>query len=392
MSEISARETSAASQVSVRRFLARTSQLFGVGGFLLLALAFFAVSADNFFTPANTVNVLSTISVLGIVAIGQTFVLVSGGFDLSVSGTVPLGGIVFTVVSNAGNGVLVATLAAVAVGLAVGALNAFIINVVRINPLVTTLATLSIFSGLAFVVSGGLTIPVLDPDAGPMGDRLGGTPIYVWVLITLALIGWLVLRYTVYGRSLYALGGNAEASRLAGLRTQALTASVYTLSGGLAGFAGVMLAQQLLAGSPAVGQQAALVSITSVILGGASLTGGTGGVPGTMLGVLLLGVVANGMAIMQVPAFYQTIATGVMLLLAVGLGRIRAVIEAASLRQGESIGEGQEKKDMSESETNTHLKAMEEETQSGMSFTSDVEVGGQRVPHGDTGEKDDEWT
>lgn len=390
MSEGSAaRDSSAASQVSVRSFLARTSQLFGVGGFLLLALAFFALSAENFFTPANTVNVLSTISVLGIVAIGQTFVLVSGGFDLSVSGTVPLGGIVFTVVSNAGNGVLVATLAAVAVGLAVGALNAFIINVVRINPLVTTLATLSIFSGLAFVVSGGLTIPVLDPNAGLMRDRIGGTPIFVFVLITLALIGWLILRYTVYGRSLYALGGNAEASRLAGLRTQALTASVYTLSGGMAGFAGVMLAQQLLAGSPAVGQQAALVSITAVILGGASLTGGTGGVPGTMLGVLLLGVVANGMAIMQVPAFYQTIATGVMLLLAVGLGRMRAVIERASLRQAESFGEGQEKKDLSDWETNTHLKTMEE-TQPGMSSTSDVEVGGQRVPHRDRGESDGE--
>ncbi|HUP16052.1 MAG TPA: ABC transporter permease [Acidimicrobiia bacterium] len=374
-------------QFHVSGFLARTSQLFGVGGFLLLALAFFAISADNFFTPANTVNVLSTISVLGIVAIGQTFVLVSGGFDLSVSGTVPLGGIVFTVVSNAGHGVLVATLAAVAVGLAVGALNAFVINVVGINPLVTTLATLSIFAGFAFVLSGGLTIPVQDLNAGPMGDRLGGMPIYVWVLIAVAIVGWLTLRYTVYGRSLYAMGGNAEAARLAGLRTQALTASVYTLSGGMASFAGVMLAQQLLAGSPAVGGQAALVSITAVILGGASLTGGTGGVPGTILGVLLLGVVANGMAIMQVPAFYQQIATGVMLLLAVGLGRIRAVIERASLREVDSSKPGPDEKELRERETNEHLNTREGITPR-KSPTSDVEVGGQRVPHRDGGEND----
>jgi len=378
---------SSGKQFHVSGFLARTSQLFGVGGFLLLALAFFALSADNFFTPANTVNVLSTISVLGIVSIGQTFVLVSGGFDLSVSGTVPLGGIVFTVVSNAGHGVLVATLAAVAVGLAVGALNAFIINVIRINPLVTTLATLSIFVGFAFVLSGGLTIPVQDLNAGPMGDRLGGMPIYVWVLIAVALVGWLILRYTVYGRSLYAMGGNAEAARLAGLRTQALTASVYTLSGGMASFAGVMLAQQLLAGSPAVGGQAALISITAVILGGASLTGGTGGVPGTMLGVLLLGVVANGMAIMQVPAFYQQIATGVMLLLAVGLGRIRAVIERASLREVDSSKPGPDEKELRELETNEHLNAREG-MPPGMSPTSDVEVGGQRVPQRDEGEND----
>lgn len=307
------------------------SQLLGVGGFFCLAIVFFALMAPNFLTTTNMVNVLSAVSVLGVVAIGQTFVLISGGFDLSVSGTLPLGGIVFTVAVNAGQPVPVAMLVAVLVGVLVGGFNAFVVTKVGINPLITTLATWQVFLGLGFVVSGGLTIPVQNPSAGPLASRVGGMPLFVWVLLFLATSAWFVLRFTTFGRRIYTLGGNPEAARLAGLRTARLTASVYVLSGAAASFAGVILAQQLLAGAPTVGGDAALLSITAVILGGAALTGGTGGIPGTILGVLLLGVVANGMAIMQVPSFYQTIATGFMLLLAVGLGRIRMVVERTAL-------------------------------------------------------------
>lgn len=318
--------------VGLRRSAAQGAQMLGVGGFYVLVLVFFTISTSEFLTSSNSVNILSTVSVIGVVALGQALVLISGGFDLSVSGTVPLGGIVYVAASNAGHSVIASVVAAVLAGVAVGTVNGLIITKIGINPLVTTLATLSITGGLAFTVSGGLTIALENPSAAPLGNEVAGMPLYVWTLIVLSIVSFLVLRYTVFGRMLYSLGGNREAARLAGLRVDALTVSVYVLSAGLASFAGVMQAQQLLAGAPTVGGDAALSSIAAVILGGASLTGGTGGIPGTLLGVLILGTVANGMALMQVPAFYQQIATGVILLLAVGLGQLRGVLERAVLR------------------------------------------------------------
>jgi ribose transport system permease protein len=309
------------------RAAAQATQLLGVGGFYLLLIVFFAVKATNFFTTANAVNIFSNVAILGVVALGQAIVLISGGFDLSVSGTVPLGGIIYVEMANHGHGVVLSALVAVSAGLVVGVCNGLIVTVLGINPLITTLATVSITGGLAFTVSNGLTVTLNNPAAAPLGNDLWGMPRYVWTMFLLAVIVFIVLRYTTYGRMLYSVGGNREATRLAGVRVNAMTISVYVVSGVLSSFAGVMLAQQLLAGAPTVGTTEGLQSITAVILGGASLSGGTGGIPGTLLGVLVIGTVSNGLALLQVPTFYQQIATGGILLLAVGLGRMRALVE-----------------------------------------------------------------
>jgi ribose transport system permease protein len=309
------------------RAAAQATQLLGVGGFYVVLVAFFAVKATNFFTTPNAVNIFSNVAILGVVALGQAIVLISGGFDLSVSGTVPLGGIIYVEMANHGHGLVISALIAVSAGLAVGLCNGLIITVLGINPLITTLATVSVTGGLAFSVSNGLTVTLNDLADAPLGDDLWGMPRYVWTMFALAVVVFIVLRYTTYGRMLYSVGGNREATRLAGVRVNAITISVYVVSGALASFAGVMLAQQLLAGAPSVGTTMGLQSITAVILGGASLSGGTGGIPGTLLGVMVIGTVSNGLALLQVPTFYQQIATGVILLLAVGLGRVRGLVE-----------------------------------------------------------------
>lgn len=306
-------------------------RLVGVGGFLLIVVVVFSILAPNFATGRNAINVLSTVAVLGIVSIGQTYVLIAGGFDLSVSGTVPLGAIVYTLAVNSGWTVSGATFAALLVGAGVGVINAGLISRVGINALITTLGTLAIAQGMAFVLSGGLTIPMEDFSAAPVINKALGMPIYVWMLVGVSLVAFLVLRLTSYGRMLYALGGNPEAAGLAGLRVNALTTSVYVICGALAGFAGSILAQQFLAGAPNVGQNASLGSITAVILGGASIMGGKGGIGGTLLGVLLLGTVANGLAIMHIPNFYQQIATGFLLIAAVSFSSLREAIERAVL-------------------------------------------------------------
>jgi ribose transport system permease protein len=307
------------------RLLMSGMQALGLGGFYFLVLVFFSVEAPHFFSFSNSVNILSNVSVIGVVTLGQALVLIAGGFDLSVAGTVPLGSVIFTILINRHFNIGEAWLGAVAAGGLIGLGNGLIITRIGINALVTTLGTLSITAGLAYVVTNGQTVPFDNLDNGPIDNVVLGMPLYVWTWIAMNVVVFVLLRLTVFGRMIYAIGGNREASRLAGVRVDLVTTLVYVISGALGAFSGVMVAQQLLAGAPTVGSSAALTSIAAVILGGAALTGGVGGVPGTIVGVLVLGTVANGMALMQVPAFYQQIATGSILLLAVGFGRLRAL-------------------------------------------------------------------
>ena len=309
------------------RWQSTQAQFFGIGAFYVAIVIFFALTSDYFFSYSNALNILTNVTVIGIVALGQTLAIVSGGFDLSVSGVVPLGAVTFVIFGNAEMATPAAMLLAVLVGAVVGVCNGLIVTKVGINPLIATLGTLSITAGLAYALSNGVTIPMKNIEVGVLAERTyGRVPYYVVTLIGLSLVIWFAMRFTVIGRRIYAIGGNREASRLAGLRVDEITIAIYATCAGLAAFAGVVVSSQLLAGSATVGSDAALTSIASVILGGAALFGGVGGVGGTLLGVLVLGTIANGMALLMVPAFYQQIATGVILLLAVGFGRFRAVM------------------------------------------------------------------
>ena len=301
-------------------------QTFGLTTFYLLICIFFALRSEQFLTFSNVVIILSNISVIGIVAIGQAIVIISGGFDLSVGGTVPLGAVIYATLINNEVAIPLAILLTILIGIAVGLSNGLLITKVGINPLIATLGTLSITGGLALTVTGGLTRGFEYPEAGILAESsIAGVPNHILALFLVSLLGYLMLNYTVFGRSIYAIGGNREASRLAGLRVDLVTTAVYMICAALAAFAGVIVASQLLAGSATLGSTAALTSIAAVVLGGASLSGGKGGVLGTLTGVLVLGTLSNGLALLAVPAFYQQIATGVVLLLAVGFGRLRAI-------------------------------------------------------------------
>lgn len=309
----------------MRRLRSLGIEAIGIGTFFVAIIIYFATATQQFLTYSNAINILSNVSVIGIVSIGQTLAIISGGFDLSVGGTVPLGAVVYANLTNHGMSIPLAMVAVLMVGAAVGLTNGLIITKLGINPLITTLGTLSIAAGLAQTITGGLTTTFNNPAAGNIAaTSIGTIPNHVWVLGLLSVASFLLLRYTVFGRSVYAIGGNREASRLAGMRVDLTIIAVYMICGALAAFAGIIVASELLAGSATLGSDSALTSIAAVILGGASLAGGIGGIPGTLVGVLILGTVANGMALMQVPAFYQQIATGVILLLAVGFGRLRA--------------------------------------------------------------------
>jgi ribose transport system permease protein len=306
-------------------------QSLGIAGFLLALVVVFSLSTPRFLTDDNLVGILTSVAFIGVVSLGQTLVIIAGGFDLSVAGVAPLAAVVYAQQVTDGRPILLAVGVALAAGAAVGVVNGLIVTKGGINPLITTLGMLSISGGIAFSLVSGQSVPIDDLAAGFMAETdLFWVPNQVWLFALAAIALALVLRFTVYGRSLYAVGGNREAARLAGMRTDALAVSTYVASGAFAALGGVILASQLLAGDGNLGKDAALLSVAAVVLGGGSLVGGAGGALGTAAGVLVLGTLANGLTLLHVSTFYQQIATGAVLLVAVGFSRLRGVIDRSA--------------------------------------------------------------
>ena len=299
-------------------------QALGIGTFYVAIVAYFWITAPVFGTSSNFRNIIDNSVVIGIVALGQTLVLIAGGFDLSVSGVVPLAGVAFAMLGNDGVPVAANILACVGIGAAVGLVNGLIVTVIRINPLIATLGTLSLTAGLAFAISDGVTQPFDDTSTGFLGNKgVFDFSYYTDVFFALSIVCFFALRYTAYGRLVYARGGSREVSRLVGIRVNLVSTIVYVICGMLAAVGGIVVATQLLAGTATAGSTTALDTISAAVIGGAALSGGEGGIGGTLIGVLVITTIANGLAITQVPSFYQQMATGAVLLLAVGFSQLR---------------------------------------------------------------------
>jgi ribose transport system permease protein len=293
----------------------------GILVLLIGLIAYFWSSNGRFATGDNVLAIVTSSAIVALVSLGQTCLIVGGGFDLSVGGAIPLGAVVFCKLSNSGvNTGLAIVITVVMVGVVMGVVNGVAIEKIGINSLIATLATLSITSGIANSLVDGLTIPLNHTGAAALADtHIGKVPDYIWLIALLYIVGAIVLGRTTIGRAIYAMGGNREAARLTGLRVERLTIGLYITSAAIGALAGVIEVSQLLAASPAQDTTTTLLSITAVILGGGSLLGGEGGAFGTLTGVLVLGILTNGLAINAVPTFYGDIVNGVVLLLAVGI-------------------------------------------------------------------------
>jgi ribose transport system permease protein len=290
--------------------------------YILLVLALWWAS-PYFMTVRNLRNILLAVSTIGIISLAMTMVIVAGGIDLSIGSVVALVGVVIAQFSHH-LPMSMAVSAAIAVGIVVGAFNGAAVTFARINPLITTLATLSIVRGLAMRFSGGLTQSISNESFAWLGrGYLLGIPIPVIAMLVLfALTAW-VMGWTVFGRNIYAVGGNAQASRLAGLPVSRIQMTVYILSGLSAALGGIFTAAQLGAAAPQAALGLELSVIAAVILGGTSLAGGKGSIWGTLLGVLIMGTLNNGLTLLNVRSEMQDVARGTVLLLAVGLDQLR---------------------------------------------------------------------
>ncbi|GAB7033732.1 hypothetical protein JCM4914_51930 [Streptomyces platensis subsp. malvinus] len=294
-----------------------------LGGLAALVVVMAALSKD-FLNGQNLLNVGVQASVTAILAFGVTFVIVSAGIDLSVGSVAALAA---TVVAWAATGqglpVGIAVLLGLAVGAGSGLLSGALVAYGKLPAFIATLAMLSVGRGLALVISGGSPIP-FPASVSRLGDTLGGwLPVPVLVMIAMGLVAALILARTYAGRAMFAIGGNEEAARLSGIHVKRRKLVIYALSGLFAAVAGIVLAARLTSAQPQAATGYELDAIAAVVIGGASLSGGSGKASGTLIGALILAVLRNGLNLLSVSAFWQQVATGLVIALAVLLDTLR---------------------------------------------------------------------
>lgn len=306
-----------------RRFSLSILSDYGIIFAFIAVFVTLSILAPAFFSVRNMLNVLDQASQVGLVALGATMTIIGGGFDLSTGAIFALSGAVAAFVARLGYPEL-GLVVGMVVGLTLGFVNGGLISSLRINSFVATLGSGLIFRGLAFVLTAGLLIQIEDDRFAFLGrGRFLQAKIPVYFFAAFALFTWFLLSRTAFGRYVYAIGGNAEAARLSGVRVGLVRTLTFAISGLSGGIAGVIGASRITTGQANVGTGIELSAIAAVVIGGTSIMGGEGAVWRTLFGVLLLQLISNGMNILNVPPFYQLIVEGGVIMFAVALDAIR---------------------------------------------------------------------
>ena len=291
---------------------------------LLVVCLGLAVGSRDFLTVGNLFNVMRQVSINALIAFGMTLVILLGGIDLSVGSILGLSSVLTAMLMKAGHDAVLATLAGIVAGAFMGLVNGVVVAKGKVAPFIGTLAMLTVLRGTSLVLSKGSPITGFSSDFFSMlggGYLAGQIPVpVIWMLAMFALF-WFVLKKTIFGRHVYATGGNAEAAKLSGVKTDRVQIVVYTISGAMAAMAGVILTSRLNSAQPTAGVGYELDAIAAVVLGGTSLAGGRGWIFGTLVGALLIGVLNNGLNLLGVSSFYQQVIKGGVILLAVLLDR-----------------------------------------------------------------------
>ena len=304
----------------------------GVGAFLsrygiycafCLLAGFLSVFSPPFLTLSNVENILHQTSVNGIIAVGMTLVIITGGIDLSSGSVLALSAVVATSLAHPGaHHLAVPVVFGVLVGLAAGMLNGLLIAKRRLAPFIVTLGMMTAARGLALVYTSGRPVIDLSDSYNQIGGGSAGeVPNAALVFLAVVLVGAFLLHYTRFGRHVFAVGGNELAARVSGIDTDRVLIGVYALAGALAGLAGIVLSSRVMSGSPATGQGYELDAIAAVVIGGTSLSGWVGSIGGTIAGVFIIGVMNNGLDLLNVSSYWQQIVKGLIIVLAVLLDR-----------------------------------------------------------------------
>lgn len=302
---------------------------YGIVIVLLLFCVALTIASPYFLTSKNIINVLRQVSVSGLLSIGMTFVILTGGIDLSVGSTLAFGGVVGASFAStalrttplpAGVCILLALLS----GLAFGAATGFLISKWDLAPFIITLGTMSVARGLTYIYTDGMPIPQLDTSFLFIGKGyILGLPMPVVVFGSVFVVAWIALNKTRYGRYIYAIGGSEKSARISGINTKLILFSAYVISGVLSSLGGVILTARTTAGLPQAGTSYEMDAIAAVVIGGTSLSGGQGSLFGTLIGILIMGVMNNGLDLLGVSSYYQQVFKGLIIIAAVMIDSFR---------------------------------------------------------------------
>ena len=309
---------------SIKDLLIKYKSLIG----LLILVIIVSILSPTFFTVPNLLNVFRQTSINAIIAAGMTFVILTGGIDLSVGSILAFSGAVAASMLASGSSVIVATIVAVVIGAASGFANGIVISKGKLQPFIATLATMTILRGLTLVFTNGKPVAIGTSNNAISfgkigGGQVAGIPTPAIIMVLAFAVCFYILTQTKMGRYVYALGGNEEATKLSGLDTDKIKTYVYTISGILAAIAGVIVTARLYSAQPTAGSGYELDAIAAVVLGGTSLSGGQGTIIGTVIGALIIGILNNALNILDVSSYYQMIVKGIVILIAVLLDRKR---------------------------------------------------------------------
>ncbi|WP_068112764.1 ABC transporter permease [Tropicimonas marinistellae] len=290
---------------------------------LIVVSILMGLASENFFSVSNIMNVLRQVSINGILAVGMTFVILTGGIDLSVGAVMALSGTICAgLVVNMGLPGAVGLAGGMLVGVVFGLFNGALVAWGRMPAIIVTLATMGVARGLGLIYSGGYPISGLPPWMSWFGiGRIGIVPVPVILMFVIYVIAWVLLQRTPFGRHVYSIGGNETAARLSGVKTQWIKLAIYTISGLTSALAAVILTGRLMSGQPNAGVGFELDAIAAVVLGGTAIAGGRGLIFGTLIGAVLLGILNNGLNLMGINPYLQDVIKGFIILLAIYIGR-----------------------------------------------------------------------
>lgn len=300
---------------------------FGVVIAMLILVAFFSVTSDIFLSTNNLLNITRQVSVISLVAIGMTFVIITGGIDLSVGSVISFVGIITTsMIKDYRQSLTLAVGLGLFIGLVIGFVNGVLISYVKMPAFITTMGTMTILRGLGYIYTKGYPIYDLPKNFKYIGQGyVGRIPVPTIILLGIAVIAYILLRKTIFGRHIQAIGGNAEAAKITGIRDKRDVLIVYMISGFICAIAAILMAARIGSGLPTIGTGYELDAIAAVVIGGAAMTGGTGSVLGTILGSIILGVLSNGLSLLDVDSYVMNVISGLVVILAVFVDRMRSI-------------------------------------------------------------------
>lgn len=293
---------------------------YGIVLFLVFLIILFSITTQYFFTFENITNVLRQISIVGISTVAMTMVIITGGIDLSVGSMLALSSVVLAKMLTSGVNMYIAIPITLGVGIVMGLINGFLINKVKISPLISTLGTMTIYRGITYIITGGLPVYGFPKAFSFIGQGyIGKIPVPIFILIGVYIVGFIVLYLTKFGTYVYGTGGSEKASILSGIKVNLVKYKVYAISGLLAALAGVVSLSRINSGVPNAGTGFELDVVTAVVLGGISVNGGSGKLSGVIIGCLIIGILSNGMILLNIGEYYQMVVKGLVLLVAVGI-------------------------------------------------------------------------